>query len=185
MSNINKLVLNLKIEQPFGNLFREKTVLVACRTHGGKYLFGEKKNFYPNGIVRLIGGGVDKNDKTTLAAAQRELEEEIKYKPSENELSLLGIVNVLAKDNKSSVYNHKVYIYNLNLPESVFIEANDDLSGICELDINEIRSLLNTYKNLPKTLMGSEGNLNFRWYDFAQLYGPLHQFVFDSLKTNR
>ena len=50
--------LNFKVEEPFGNLFREKQVLVAVMDKNGRILVGAKPNFYPRGINRLLGGGV-------------------------------------------------------------------------------------------------------------------------------
>lgn len=54
---------------PFGNLkFRDRTILVLCRDGKGNFLLGAKPTHYPEGIVRMLGGGVDDDETVTDAS---------------------------------------------------------------------------------------------------------------------
>lgn len=65
------------VAEPFGNLkFRDRTVLVLCRDREGNFLLGAKPTYFPEGIVRMLGGGVD-DDETVADAAKREVREEM------------------------------------------------------------------------------------------------------------
>jgi len=179
---MKSLILNISINKPFGNLFRKETVLIACKTEKNTYLFGEKKGFYPKGISRLIGGGVEKSDSSPKKAAILEIQEETNYKPKNKELISLGTVLIVATDNKKNKYNHKIYIYFLEIHSKIKLKAQDDLTGITELNIKQFEKLIGKYNNLSKENIGKEGGLEFSWYDYGQVYGPVHQFVFDLIK---
>ncbi|MBT4123886.1 MAG: NUDIX hydrolase [Candidatus Pacebacteria bacterium] len=181
---MNSKKIKIKIEKPFGNLFRKATILVACQTPEKTYLFGEKKDFYPEGIVRLIGGGVEKGDSSPKEAAILELKEEINYKPKLQELKSLGAISITATDNKNKKYNHIIHIYFLQIPPKVNLKAQDDLTGIVELNTKQFEKLIKRYYSLSKKNIRKKGNLEFSWYDYAQVYGPVHQFVFDLLENN-
>lgn len=51
-----KLSKYFQTGNPIGNLYRNRHALILIEDQENKYLVGEKKNFYPEGIVRLIGG---------------------------------------------------------------------------------------------------------------------------------
>jgi 8-oxo-dGTP pyrophosphatase MutT (NUDIX family) len=68
--------LAITVEQPFGNLYRPRCVLIAVEDSRGNVLLGAKPASYPPTIVRLLGGGAD-NGEDLKAAAARELREEL------------------------------------------------------------------------------------------------------------
>jgi 8-oxo-dGTP pyrophosphatase MutT (NUDIX family) len=183
MPKTPELQLNFQVENPFGNLFRKETVLIACETSGHAYLLGAKQGFYPDGIVRLIGGGVEESDASLLAAVQAELEEEISYKPAEEEIHELGTVVAHATDTSGREYNHTAHLYHVVLPPTATITPKDDITGIQELSIEGIEQLAGEYMRLPQDLLGHEGTLTFSWHDFGKLYGPLHFFTAQLLRS--
>ena len=54
---MNEESIKIKISKPFGNLYRNRCVLVAAFDDSHNLLLGAKPDFYPPGIVRLLGGG--------------------------------------------------------------------------------------------------------------------------------
>jgi 8-oxo-dGTP pyrophosphatase MutT (NUDIX family) len=177
-----KIKLNLQIEKPFGNLFRKETVLVACKTSKGTFLFGEKKGFYPDGIFRLIGGGVEESDNSLVEAAKAEVKEETGFETKISDLIELGMVDIRATDEEQKKYHHMIHLFFLKIPENEKLKANDDLTNIIELNLEQTKKLVEKYKNIPKNSRGMEGGLEFSWYDYAQVYGPVHQFVLEKIQ---
>lgn len=55
---MNEESIKIKISKPFGNLYRDRCVLVAAFDDKHNLLLGAKPDFYPPGIVRLLGGGI-------------------------------------------------------------------------------------------------------------------------------
>ena len=67
--------IQITIEKPFGNLFRDRCVLIAAFDSNQRLLLGAKPDFYPPGIVRPLGGGVNNGEQVNDAMC-RELAEE-------------------------------------------------------------------------------------------------------------
>ena len=65
---MNEESIKIKISKPFGNLYRNRCVLVAAFDDSHNLLLGAKPDFYPPGIVRLLGGGVDEGENIKDAA---------------------------------------------------------------------------------------------------------------------
>lgn len=51
---MNEESIKIKISKPFGNLYRDRCVLVAAFDDKHNLLLGAKPDFYPPGIVRLL-----------------------------------------------------------------------------------------------------------------------------------
>ena len=54
--------LNIEVDQAFGNLHRDRCVLIAVKDKDDKLLSGAKPGFFPPTITRLLGGGLDKGE---------------------------------------------------------------------------------------------------------------------------
>lgn len=89
--------LDIKIQSAFGNLYRKKLALIAAIDLEGNILIGSKPNFFPEGISRMLGGGV-KDDEDERLGALRELEEELGVNATVEDLKPLLQVNVHAED---------------------------------------------------------------------------------------
>lgn len=48
--------LNIEVDQAFGNLHRDRCVLIAVKDKDDKLLSGAKPGFFPPTITRLLGG---------------------------------------------------------------------------------------------------------------------------------
>lgn len=65
-----KIKYNLNLEgEPFPNLkYRTKLVLLLCRDFENKFILGAKTGYYPDGIVQMLGGGIDEGETPINAA---------------------------------------------------------------------------------------------------------------------
>lgn len=167
--------LNVNVEKPFGNLFRKECVLLAVFDHENKLLLGEKPLFYPPTITRLLGGGVGE-DENPRHAAIRELVEELNVEITENDLEELASFAIHAADSEGASYSNTTYLYSVHIGNQEY-SAGDDVKSIGRFGQDDLRMLVKNYEGLSKALWykGVEGE--FSWYDYAQVYGPIHKEV--------
>ncbi len=175
-----KYNLNLDlVSEPFENLrYRDRTVLVLCKDRKGKYILGTKKDFYPEGITRLLGGGVDKNEEVASAAI-REIKEEVGISTNIKELIELVEVDVSGVL-EDKTYRTLIYVYYLNSKNDDYL-ASDDVSEIVKLSESEYRNLIKRFKELKSDYFYDDGDLRFSWGDFGKVYGFVHQKVLEEL----
>lgn len=167
------------IHEPFGNLFRAKHVLILIRDPDGLFILGDKPSFYPEGIVRLIGGGV--NDEESFSeAAIRELKEEGHLKKSATELYPLAMVITDAEAAKQH-FKLTTSIYFLQL-HGENVTPGGDIRRIVRLDDRGMRRLIKKYHDLDDNnwYHGPEGNHS--WGDYGKVYGFLHKIALKEFK---
>lgn len=165
--------LSIKVQKPFGNLFRKESVLVIVETSQKEFLLGTKPRQYPPTISRLLGGGVHEGEHEGVAA-RREIYEELGVKLDESQMRSLFTIDVRAEDDNGSTYTHKVHIFYTNIGSNSF-QAGDDVEEIIKLSLDGLYELSRAYDSLPETLWynGPEGM--YSWNDYAKLYGPVHR----------
>lgn len=178
---MKRISLDIKVEKPFGNLFRKKTALVVVENADGDFLVGAKPYQYPPTITRLLGGGVDEGEPEDVAAV-RELSEELGVTIDSSELTPLLAITVNAEDAEGKHYKHEAYIYYVNIGETPY-EPGDDIKNIVKLSLDELYALGEAYEALPETLWykGREGT--YSWSDYAKLYGPVHKLSAEEVRS--
>lgn len=169
--------LDISIQKPFGNLYRAETVLIICHTANNTILLGDKVGFYPKGISRLLGGGVEKEDASLLDAAQSELEEETCYRPSKESLEHIAQFIISARDSQENIYSHTAHVFYCKVPSEINLQASDDVTHITEATIEQLKTLAKKYGSLSKDVSAKDGSLQYSWYDFGQVYAPIHSFA--------
>lgn len=175
--------LTISVAKAFGNLYRNKCVLVAATNKNGKVLVGAKPYFFPQDITRLLGGGVDEGE-TFEQAAVRELSEELGIQTSEEDLIPLVTFVTNATDESGGSFRNETAIYGVDIGDQPY-QAGDDVKHIEELTLQELHELGEKYDNLPQSLWykGEEGP--FCWADYAKLYGPVHKLTAEHLQKLR
>jgi 8-oxo-dGTP pyrophosphatase MutT (NUDIX family) len=181
MANMEKHKLNITVEKPFGNLFRERCVLVAPQDSEGKVLLGAKPHFYPPTICRLLGGGVDKGESFEQAAV-RELEEELSVDLSPDKLTPIALFETTATDADGKEYHNETAVFSANIGDQAY-EAGDDVKHIVKMTADEVYQLGERYEQLPEVLWynGKEGL--YAWLDYAKLYGPIHKVTAEKISA--
>lgn len=169
--------LNIKVDQAFGNLYRKQCVLIAVKDGSGKILTGAKPAFFPPGITRLLGGGVDEGEDVLLAAS-RELEEELGVTISPEQFTPLAQFNTSAIDTAGKEFYNETFLFGANIEDSAY-RPGDDVKQIIALSTEEISALAEAYENLPVSLWyrGNEGD--FSWHDYGKLYSVIHKITAD------
>jgi len=173
--------LTFAVAKPFGNLFRERCVLIAAQDSEGNVLLGAKPGFYPPTISRLLGGGVDDNE-TFEQAAIRELEEELGVSIDANELTPLVLFDTTATDSEGKEYHNQTAIFKADIGNQAY-QAGDDVKHIIKVTPDELYQLGESYEQLPEVLWynGEEGL--YAWSDYAKLYGPVHKVTAEKIKA--
>ncbi len=172
--------LNLKlVAQPFDNLkYRDRTVLIMCRDGHGNYLLGEKENHYPEGIVRLLGGGVDKEENVT-EAAMREIKEEMDLVVEPEELMELAEVRVVG-DYKGKIFRTSIIICYLNTTKDDYL-AGDDVTKIFKYSEKDFRQLIENFNHLKDDNLFEKSDTTHSWGDYGKVYGFVHQVALDEV----
>lgn len=175
INNIEIHNLNIKIVSPFGNLYRKRLALIAIIDLDGNILVGSKPHFYPQDIYRLIGGGIDDNEEV-IDGCLRELKEEVGIEAIKEDLKEIMQVNVNAVDKNGKEYKNTNYIFLYKLKTNNY-KAGDDIKQIIKLSVDALYKLGERYENLSSDDWFKNDMENYNWYDYGQVYGPIHKLV--------
>ena len=167
--------LNIKIVSPFGNLYRNRLSLIVIVDIDGNILVGSRPHFYPQDIYRLIGGGIDDNEEV-IDGYLRELKEEVGVEATKEDLKEIMQVNVNAVDKNGKEYKNTNYIFLYKLKTNRY-KAGDDIKQIIKLSVDELYKLGERYENLSSDDWFKNDMENYNWYDYGQVYGPIHKLV--------
>ena len=158
------------------------------------------KDLYPEGIHRLVGGGIDP-DEDPRNGAQRELEEElgITLEPEDFEPIAQVSAHITEKSqNKhgqfSDINSYQFTTYIFFAQSDQPLHPDDDLDGIVLFNQVQLKQLIDNFNQLPDDLITIvQGHQTvpatnrtpvdqaFRWSDYGQVYAQIHQLVLDYL----
>lgn len=155
---------------------RGRHALIVVKTKEDKYVLGAKE-YYPEGIYRFVGGGLDKGEDP-LTGAVREVEEELKIQIDATELQPLAsfVVNI---QNATEDVTFITYLYGLTLGKQT-IQASDDLDGLVYFTKEEVLELVDRFKHLSpesKSVANTSAKetQQFRWSDYGEFYAEVHK----------
>lgn len=172
--------LKIHVVKPFGNLYRQDTVLIVVRA-GDKYVFGNKEGCYPDGITRLLGGGV-KNNETLEQAARREIKEELSVIIISQQLKKLDDVIVEAEDSFGKRYRMRTNMFFVDLSNIGTLVAGGDVTNLAYLTKEEFEKLIEKFNKLPQDLWRNKDGEEFSWGDYGKLYGFVHDIALKSVE---
>lgn len=176
MFKVYELMVKL-VAEPFGNLkFRDRTVLILCRDSKGNFLLGAKRTYFPERIVRMLGGGVD-DGETVAGAAKREVREEMGIDIEGSELIEMAEVKVEGKF-RDQTYSHSIFICFLDSAKDDYL-AGDDVEEIVKYSEADFRDLIRRYSELNDDNHFIDGDQTFSWGDYGKVYGFVHQVALD------
>lgn len=172
-----KQALSIDIQNPFGNLLRERHVLIALINGKNEVILGNKPKYYPPGISRLIGGGVDKGEAYEQAAI-RELQEETGILIDKSKLIPIRLFDVNATDIDGNKYHNQTAIFAVNIRDEK-IKPADDIASVTTYNFVQLQNLIKKYQSFDKDLKFIDGDYEFYWEDYGKMYAPIHQAVYD------
>lgn len=169
-----KIVHNtITLHALFGNIIRSKHILIVLRDEQGKYILGEKPQFYPKGIVRFVGGGVNTHE-SWISAAIREIQEELQLDITKERLTALAQVRTQGEfDGK--VYHNTTRLYELTLSKQEVIHPSDDISSVVYFDRKELQALVSRYKHLREDQWYVKDHYRHCWKDYGEMYSRIHE----------
>jgi ADP-ribose pyrophosphatase YjhB (NUDIX family) len=180
---VSDISLHLKVEKPFGALLHKRQVFIAVFTPSGKLILCRNSYYYPQGMYRLVGGEI--TDKESPAeAAMRQLEVELGLSMREADLFELDSVDADAEDVLGQTYLVTTSLFAVTLPKGAVVEAGEDIDELKEFTQGELEELVYRFKRFPRTMwrMDESGQKRYRWYDYGQLYGPIHEVILEEMK---
>lgn len=164
-------------------LRRGRHALILLENEERKYILGAK-HIYPQGIYRLVGGGLEINEDPHSGAV-RELNEEFQLSYTQEQLQPLAeIVAEIVETGTGKQYTFVTYLYSAVCQMSD-LHPSDDLDGMKEFSREEINALVDRYYDLPDELIklsGKYGNQDewaFRWSDYGKFYGRVHEIAME------
>lgn len=175
---MKSFVNNIKIRKPFGNITRNNHVLLIIKDDQGNFLIGDKPDFYPKGIYRLAGGGVEEGE-TPHQSAIRETKEELSLSIDQRNLKLIAQITTNAKIKEQTLSNI-TYLFQLVGINPKEIVAGDDIVGLKPFSKEEFKQLIEKYNNLGSDNIydGEDGYSHF-WDDYGKMYSFIHQVALD------
>jgi 8-oxo-dGTP pyrophosphatase MutT (NUDIX family) len=154
---------------------RGEHVLILLRNKDGKFVLGEK-NLYPEGIVRMVGGGMDGD--TPPVGASREMAEELGITVEPDDLTFLMSVKAeITADSEMVHFTTHLFFYQLS---DEVLHASDDLDGLAHLSEAEYFELIKRYSELSEDI---DPTKQFAWADYGKVYGPMHQWALEASKS--
>jgi 8-oxo-dGTP pyrophosphatase MutT (NUDIX family) len=167
--------IETKVRLPFGNLYRPQSVLLACFNNDGQVAVAGKSNYYPQGIMRLPGGGVEVGE-TIERASRREALEELTIDPAECglvEIASKVKIRATATDLKDQGFQTEVYTVACQVNDCHPI-AGSDINSLAWLDQRQFRSLVSRMEKLDQKLQRASDGEKFFWADYGRIYGQIH-----------
>jgi len=174
----NLITEKVIINNPIGNLYRKRHVLILVVDNDSNFILGKKKGFYPDHIARMLGGGIEENEDPKIAA-KREIEEELLVDVSIDYFKELCSIITQASTNEGDM-EMQTWVYTLKLPDSTVIKPSDDITGIQVFTQEQ-------YDNLLKDMLSLTGEFvtdkfSFLWADWSKIYTPIHKYAIDCFR---
>lgn len=155
--------------------------LISVRDKQGNFILGAK-DIYPQGIYRLVGGGLKPGEDPQKGAC-RELNEEFKTHLNPSDLHPLAAITVkLDEQSTQRQYAFVTTVYQTTCQVSD-LHPSDDLDGMKVLSREQMNALVDRYYDLSDELIAltehGEDSQAFRWRDYGRLYGRIHEIVLE------
>lgn len=161
---------SLTIHLPIGNLYRGAHALILLQAADGRFILGQKSQFYPPGIARMVGGGLHEGE-SPQEAAQRELREELGVTFAEQEIKYLCSIHTSAKTSIGDfeMMNH---IFLVHIWPDIALYPSDDIDWLMAYSHAELADLVCTMQHLTGEY--SADTFSVRWEDWGQIYAYIH-----------
>ncbi|MDQ3008867.1 MAG: NUDIX domain-containing protein [bacterium] len=178
---MSEIVLSRQLNSVPPVFLRKNHVLIVVMTPSGKFLLG-KKSIYPEGISRLLGGGMDEGEEPAAAAA-RELAEETGIRADQVTLLFLTTVKAELDLPPQNHPSHVTFVTHIFMYQAAVesLTGHDDVESVVSLDTEAFEKLISKYQQLSPMIETPD----FAWSDYGQVYGPIHQIAFDCVNKTK
>jgi 8-oxo-dGTP pyrophosphatase MutT (NUDIX family) len=177
---MKKQVVKLNLKTCPDNLKREGYALFAPINEDGQIGLGAKTKWYPEGIYRLAGGGIDKGEDPAESAI-RELKEELSINTDISELIPL-IEIIIDADTEEGNFKESFHCYAIKVSQSE-VTAGDDIDGVKFMTKDEYEKLNSKFESMDVELKNVTWDIE-RWKDYGTLFGTIQRIVGEELTKN-
>ncbi len=161
------LPIHIDVDQSFGPLNRPNgTVAIFLRDKNGHWVLGNKSNFYPDGISRMLGGGIDDNEHPS-DAAHRELLEEVGVDIDQEKFVPLLHAEITTQNPQLTTSIFVYYCQTFN-----DIVSSDDIDSVVHFNDRELNELIHRYAQLSDSPIQPDQAPT--WADYGLIWGPIH-----------
>jgi len=173
---------HINLSAVFGNMNRSEHVLIVLHNQKGDYWLGAKPKFYPPGIFRLVGGGVEAGESPSEAAI-REAAEELQIKISVDDIKPLAKI-ITTGEFKGKTFKNSTHLFEYIVADSSQLTPSDDIAYLQKMTIDELQQQIENYQNLSANDWFIAGDIyRHCWRDYGQMYGFIHQVALDLTKV--
>jgi 8-oxo-dGTP pyrophosphatase MutT (NUDIX family) len=158
--------------------FRGRHALISVRDKDGSFYLGQK-HVYPEGIVRLVGGGLDGDEDARIGAA-RELQEELGVSIDPELLKPLAeiILEIEVNGSKDQIITFKTFLFEYISDDPAAFTPTDDLDGVMKLTKDQMKELVSRFEHLSDDIQTVSGEPTpFRWSDYGKYYARVHEIA--------
>ncbi|MDP3875098.1 MAG: NUDIX domain-containing protein [bacterium] len=174
----NLITEKVVINNPIGNLYRKRHVLVLIVDKDSNFILGKKRGFYPDHVARMLGGGIEEDEDSKIAAKREIMEEILVDIPIESFKELCSVITqAITSEGEMEM---QTWIYSVQLPDFADIKPSDDITGIQMFNQKQ-------YENLVKDMLALSGEFvtdkfSFLWSDWGKIYGPIHKYALEHFR---
>lgn len=171
---------DVKVKQLIVSPKRHKQALILCKNSNNQFVLGKKDSYYPDGISRMVGGGV-KEDEDPKLGAMRELNEELKIDVVPENLIELSQIKVVMHLNEV-VHPLDYFVYYYDLKDTPIIPS-DDITSFAYLTLEELDQLVNKLKALSGYVEAKHDDEDVKrdWSDWGNIQGFVLEKTLESL----
>jgi 8-oxo-dGTP pyrophosphatase MutT (NUDIX family) len=173
-------IVKLKLKTAPDNLKREGYALFAPINEHGQIGLGTKTKWYPEGIYRLAGGGIDK-DEVPAESAVRELKEELNIDANISNLIPLAEI-VIDAGTEEGNFKESFHCYAIKVRQAE-VTAGDDIDGVRFMTKDEYADLNSKFESMDIELKNSTWNIE-KWRDYGTLFSTIQRIVGEELTKN-
>lgn len=175
---INLITERVTINNPIGNLYRKRHVLVLVVDKNSNFILGKKKGFYPDNVARMLGGGIKENEDPKDAAKREIAEELLVYTPIESFKELCSVITQASTTEGDM--EMQTWVYSFHLPGSADIKPSDDITGVQIFTQDQYEKLVSNIMELSGEFVTEK--FSFHWADWGKIYGPIHKYALDCFR---
>lgn len=178
---MKKQIVKLNLITCPDNLKREGYALLAPINEYRQIGLGAKTKWYPEGIYRLAGGGIDEGEDPAESAV-REIKEELNIDTDKDDLIPLVEIVIDAETGEGN-FLESFYCYAIKVKQND-LTAGDDIDGVKFMTKDEYAELNTKFENMGSVSLKNGDWGVQRWKDYGILFSTIQKIVGEELTKN-
>lgn len=167
----------IHIQKLFNTVKRKNHAIIVPIDDENKCIAIARKDVYPEGVYRFIGGGIDEGE-SGLEGAKRELKEEAGV---DADLKYVTTIELKVTDEIGQEVIFMTHVYKFFINRGVCLEPADDISEIIWLSEKQLMENVADMIAIPHNAWyeGKHGQMS--WGDWGKVNGYIHLQIIKAL----